>query len=509
MGRRARFRGAKATPKTLEKDLLEKSRMLARDPRLLMPQCTRECRRCDIRKAIGKMEKVTQARSDPKKLERAMNWGDQLVRAYAATISLHEAGKVPYLAATKTPMGEVSFAVRGKVERDKLIGVQHFDHPELRLLALWDTARRRGLHIYSTDKCAICSPDGPRPPEGYVDEAISLLPYDLDDAGDCPHVKDGRGIRVHWKGAGTIIRVCPTCSGEANTVHVLAGRIAAEDPTDDFEIEVISDLKCEGECPGCRVKGAYALSRDLVARYLKAELSDVSLVEAHTKARTAAVREKQDEVYMIGGTCYGRDRERFLAALRGSEIEKKAISALIAQKKMCVLSRTDQAANLISDLWSEHRDALLAAVASPDIVRRVISERSELTPAQMLSEAGRMESYRSIESALPSFVRLGPIGAYADRVARTAKTEGKEAALRDIEKNKGADHRLRSVAFGLISALGEGQAKGWQFTREEMDYGTYLEPFARRLLGSQGEGYAEALKLLLEASGSNEKAERP
>ncbi|MDW5561918.1 MAG: hypothetical protein SA339_01725 [Methanomassiliicoccus sp.] len=507
MGRRARFRGAKATPKTLEKDLLEKSRLLAGKPQLLMPQCTKECRRCDLRKAVAKMEKVSQNRSDPRKLDHAMNWGDQLVRAYAATISLHEAGKVPYLAATKTPLGEVSYAVRGKVERDKLIGVQHYDHPELRLLALWDTARKRGLHIYSTERCAICSPDGPSPPEEYVDEAISLLPYDLDDNGDCPHVKEGRGIRVRWKGAGTEIHVCPSCSGDANTVHLLAGRIAAEDPTDDFEVEIISDLRCDSECPGCRVKEAYRLPKDLVGRYLKAELNDAGLLDEHFRSRAAAVRERQDEVYMIGGTCYGRDKERFLAALRGSEVEKKAISTLLSSGKMCVLSRTDQAANLISDLWPEHRDALLAAVASPDIVKRVVAERSELTPSQMVIEAGRMEAYRGIESALPAFRKLGPVGSYADGIARTAKTEGKEAAMRQIEKGKGGDHRLRSVSFAFITALGEGQAKAWQFTREEMDFGTYLAPFAQRLLESQGDGYAEGLKLLLEASGSIENIE--
>lgn len=508
MGRRARFRGAKATPKTLEKDLLEKSRLLAGKPQLLMPKCTKECRRCDFRKAVTKMEKVSRVRSEPKKLEHAMNWGDHMVRAYAATISLHEAGKVPYLAATKTPMGEVSYAVRGKVEKDKLIGVQHFDHPELRLLALWDTARKRGLHIYSTEKCAVCSPDGPQPPAEYVDEAISLLPYDLDDEGDCPHVKDGRGIKIRWKGADTTIRVCPSCSGDINTVHVLAGRIAAKDPTDDFEVEVISDLRCESECQGCRVKEAYLVPKDLVGRYLGAELNDAALLEEHAKARAAAVREKQDEVYMIAGTCYGQDKERFLAALRGSEVEKKAVSSLISSRKMCVLSRTDQAANLISDLWPEHREELLAAVASPDIVKRVLAERSELTPSQMVVEAGRMESYKAIEGALPEFSKLGPVGAYADRIARTTKTEGKEAALRQIEKSKGADHRLRSVAFAFISALGEGQTKGWQFTREEMDFGTYLAPFAQRLIDDQGDDYAEGLKLLLEASGSNEQVQR-
>ena len=94
MGRRARFRGAKAAPKTLEKDLLEKSRMLALDPKLLMPRCTKECRRCDLKKAQVKMAKVAERRLDPKKLEFSMNWGDHLVRAYAATISLHLAGKI-------------------------------------------------------------------------------------------------------------------------------------------------------------------------------------------------------------------------------------------------------------------------------------------------------------------------------------------------------------------------------------------------------------------------------
>ena len=45
MGRRARFRGVKKTPKTLEKDILERSRRLAEDPELLMPECARNCSR--------------------------------------------------------------------------------------------------------------------------------------------------------------------------------------------------------------------------------------------------------------------------------------------------------------------------------------------------------------------------------------------------------------------------------------------------------------------------------
>ena len=96
----------------------------------------------------------------------------------------------------------------------------------------------------------------------------------------------------------------------------------------------------------------------------------------------------------------------------------------------------------------------------------------------------------------------------ADRVAHTAKTEGKEAALRQVEKGKGSDHKTRSVSYAFLTALGEGQSRAWQFTREEMDFGSYLAPFAQRLLVEKGEGYAEALSLLLEASGSNEKLKK-
>jgi hypothetical protein len=454
------------------------------------------------------MAKVAERRLDPKKLEFSMNWGDHLVRAYAATISLHLAGKVPYLAAARTPLGEVSYAVRGKTDKNLLIGVQHYDHPQFRLLALWDVAQKRGLHIYSTEECAVCAPDGPAPPQEYVDEAISLLPYDLDDQGGCPHVKDGRGIKVHWKGAKTTLTICPACAKDANTVHVLAGRIAAKDPTDDFEVEVISDLKCSSSCQDCRVKGAYQLPKDLIKRYLKAEITDSVLLDEHAKSKAQAIREKEDEVYLIGDECFGKDSDKFIATLRGSDAEKEALSKLISSQKMCVLSRTDQTANLIADLWPEHQEELLAAVSSADVVKKVLAERSELTPSQMVVEAKRMEGYKGIEATLPQFKKLGPVGSYADRIARIFKTEGKEAALRQIEKTKGADHKLRSVSYGFLSALGEGQTKVWQFTREEADYGEYLAPFAKRLLEEKGDPYANALKLILEASGSNEVLEK-
>ena len=184
-----------------------------------------------------------------------MNWGDHLVRAYAATISLHLAGKVPYLAATRTPLGEVSYAVRGKADKNKLIGVQHYDHPEFRLLALWDTAQKRGLHIYSTEACAVCSPDGPEPPAGVRGRGHLPAPLRSGRPGRLPPRQGRSGHQGPLEGSQDHPdRYVPACAKDDNTVHVLASRIAAKDPTDDFEVEVISDLKCTACCPDCRVK---------------------------------------------------------------------------------------------------------------------------------------------------------------------------------------------------------------------------------------------------------------
>lgn len=502
MRRRARFRGVKKTPKTLEKDILERSRRLSQDPELLMPRCARSCRGCDIRKAVDKMHKVAERRDDAKKLDFAMNWGDQLVRAYAATISLAEAGKVPYLAAGKTPLGDVSYAVRGKVERDKLIGVQNYDHPELRLLAYWKIAEHDRLHLYSLEDHVFCSPDGPKPPEQYVEEAISLLPYDLDDEGRCPHPAAVERLRVRWKSAGIVLEVCPDCAAGVNTVHVLAGRIAAADPTDDFEVEVPFELRGEG----CGLEAESKVGPELVQRYRRGELDDAAFLREHAAERLKRIRASGKEVYILGQECFGRDRSAFLARLRGGEAEVEALAGFLSSHPMAVVSRSDQAANLLADLWPEHRDALLAQVASPETLARLSLDA--LSPAQAVAEAKRAERSQAITAQLPRFAEPGPVAAHADKLAKAFMTEGKASVARQVERTKGGDHKLRSVSYAFLAAVGEGQSRGWQFTKEEMDFGTYLAPFAQRLMGEKGEGYHEALQLLLEASGSGETLRR-
>ncbi|NLK25361.1 MAG: hypothetical protein GX307_02150 [Euryarchaeota archaeon] len=504
MRRRARFRGIKRTSKTLEKDILERSRKLAKDPGLLMPHCARECRRCGIRKSVDKMYKVAEKQDDPRKLNHAMNWGDHMVRAYAATVSLAEAGKVPYLASGKTPMGDVSYAVRGKVERDKLIGVQNYDHPELRLLAYWKIAKRDNLHLYSMEDYLFCSPDGPRPPEQYVEEVIALLPYDLDEEGRCPHKDAVERLRIRWKSADISIEICPDCAVDVNSMHILASRIAANDPVDDFEVDVPFELRGDGFDLESEVK----VDTDLAQRYRRGELTDAAFIREHACERLKRIRASGKEIYILGDVCLGQDRSSFLSRLRGGEAEIEALTGFLSTHPMAIVSRSDHAANLLADLWPEHRDALLSQVASPETLQKLAQNSRDLTPAQAIAEAKRAELSKRITARLPNYTDMGPVAAHADRLAKAFLTEGKDSVVRHAEKIKASDHKLRSISYAFMAAVGKGESRSWQFTREERDFGEYLAPFAKKLLEEEGDGYHDALQLLLQASGSGEMLKR-
>ncbi|MBM4237120.1 MAG: hypothetical protein FJ151_01380, partial [Euryarchaeota archaeon] len=285
MRRRVRFKGMKITPKTLEKELMDKARRLAEDPSLLMPECQKPCRRCNFNKLLDKMEKMSRFKEDPNRLVSLAGWGDQLVRAYAATISLAAAGQIPYLAVMKLPVGDVSYAVRGKVEKEKLIGVQYFDDPDLRLLAFWDIARRDDLHLYSSTNKFSCSSEGPSAPLEYVEEMLENTPYKINKECSCDHRASKTKLIVRWRSAGRTVSVCTDCLTDENLLHHLSSGIAARDPTDDFEVEVEHSLECRSDCQSCPVEEGFKMGAALRDRYTSGQIGDRALVDGFVEER--------------------------------------------------------------------------------------------------------------------------------------------------------------------------------------------------------------------------------
>jgi hypothetical protein len=503
MGKRFRMQGVKSTPKSLEKELLDNARRLAEDPSILIPkQVGEECRRCKWPKLQKKLAKVQQYKNDSDKLVKLAGRGDQLVRAYAATISLAAAGKVPYLSTAQLPVGEVSYAVRGTVDKEKLIALQHFDDPDLRLLGYWEMARDKDLHIYSTEKGLYCSATGPNAPEEYVNEVTVGLDYDLKE-GSCPHPND-TSLVVEWVSAKRTVRVCRECAGKGNVVTDLYARIAAPDHTDDFKVTAQMRFHCnETDVKQCQAEQGVNISKDLSTRYLKGELSDQEFLVAATGEHLANLK-TDPKVYIIGSECYGNDMERFLENVKGSDLERVALTGLVRKKGLVVVSESNQAGKMLTELWDQHKVDIISQVACPEVVAQFTS-RTDLAPPALIAEASRTELCKSISGALPNYTKLGEIGKVADSMARTYKTEGRESMARSVDKVKKSNHRVKAVCYAFLKATGES-SKSWQFNKEETEFGNYLMPFAQSMLTAVGIEYDQALRNLLTASGSNEEA---
>ena len=134
--RRLRMRGVKHSSKRKEDELLEVSRTLADDPGLLRPQCAGGCRKCVFDKTFKNIDSLQKIRGHPDALikEASKFGGDDIYRAYAGTISLAAAGSVPMLGTATLGGEKISYAVRGTVGADKLIGCQYYTDPKIRIL---------------------------------------------------------------------------------------------------------------------------------------------------------------------------------------------------------------------------------------------------------------------------------------------------------------------------------------------------------------------------------------
>jgi hypothetical protein len=498
-----RFRGVKATPKALEKDLLANAKRLSQDPSLIIPKCSgSECRKCAFAKIEKKLNKVAAYKDDEAKLLKLASKGEPLVRAYAGAISLALVGKIPFLSTMQLPVGDVSFAVRGKADAKTAIGIQHFDDPDLRLLAYWDIARKKGLHIYSTEEGLYCSVDGPHPPAEYVGEMVGALPYQLKDMA-CKR-QSPSSLGLLWRSQNQTITVCQGCARTENSLHTLTSRIAAENPADDFEPGFNYVAECaKSGCSPClkdlTVEAAFANSQG----YTQGSVTDKAFIES-SQAELVRLVEARGGIFVMSGRCYGGDMESFLREVKGAPQEVEVLEKLVRSNGVGVLSDSDQAGRVISSLWPAYSEEMLSIVSSPATAKAVLADMADAAPTVMLAEARRREAGAAVLAALPR-LKLGAVGQLADDLARSFKADGKEAMLRAADKARTKDHRLKAVALAFIEAVGEGASRKWQFSREESEFGMHLSPWARRMLDSTGGAYAEALKELVLQSGAGEE----
>ncbi len=514
--------GARAASKGQEKDLIKKAKRLAKEPELVLPKCI-EHTRCYFDGIRRQIYRIQQFADNERMLKKFSERGDLLARAYAGTLLLSIEGKAPYLAPFKTPMGTVPFAIRGKTSKEKLVAVQNFDQPKWLLLGVLDIVKKKKLHVYSTKNGLVCTGKAAAPPNEFVFDTIKALKPNFEHSGKtftCPHLnlndvkKDTQKgvayLNIYWRSAGVEIGICERClkKSKDHTLGVLTQRIADRKVLEDFDINISFKPLCKKECVDCEIDEPMNISLELLKKYQTGEIADSELFDKHLEHIRQRYQDLDKNVYILDDKCYGSDLMKFIKAMDPTPLERKALIAVLKKANESAVFDRATPSKVLGHYWKQYGRSAIFAITHDNKISKTVYKKSDINKtkaSEILKEADIEVKKKTIISLLPKYTKLPQIAEFADQIARIYLTQGVDDTIRAIERYRGGDTKVKSVAYAFLLAMDRGEGKKWQYTQTEFDFAQFLKEHANKLLQATPDNYHNALQNLLSATGSTEK----
>jgi len=516
--KRPKFRrfGVSTGTKVQQTNMRRLAKDMAKDPKMLIPECLEDCGRCQFDKLHLKFTKIQKFKDHMSILNKLARGGKQLERGYASMLILAAEDMPIKFATAKLPTGDVNYTVRGKVKREVQIGLQHFDDVELGLLAYSEIAIKKGIYIYSSEEGLYCSGRA-HYPKDLIREVLKTSNYSLKKTKNghiCEHLAGdeahGGVLTLKIISADMSIILCQTCASKKKNIYSeLTRRVITKRPERDFEIRLEHRLDCVKD-DDCTVLGMSFDTAALEDRYRKGRFSDKELLKEFEKSIAGFLGTSSSRLLIAGNRCFEDDTAAFIDALRPSSIERKALEYVLRNTSESVVVDSHTSSAVLSQFWdTKGAGAVLTVTKDKELARKIYLETKDSgkTPSQILREAEMESRSKTVLEALPDLKGLGKIGTLADGIARDYKALGRDETVRSIEKAPKGETKLKSVSCGFLMSLNSLKGKEWQFTKEELDYGKYLADFTKALLESPPEDYKDALQNLLTASGSGEVIE--
>ena len=506
---------ARIASKVREKDLMEKAKALMEDPELILPECAEECGPCPFKKTRARLEKTAKCKDDPAKLEKLAKRGDRLARAYAATIGLVHEEKAPYLASAKYPGGTVMYALRGRTDKEKLIGVQNYDSPRWRVLGVLDLVKKKGLHFYSYGDDFVCTGRQPRPPEEYIALAAEAVGATRKDGHTytCPHITpDAERIEFSFVNTDAKVSVCPQCGGKnKNTLTKLAEGMAVPSILDEIDIAVERPLEIVSGSGDLKGLLSMPVGQDLLERYSSGAIGDRELIDRHFEEVHGKVEGRRDAIYIRGDRSYGDDRAAFVREMTEDDVESKALEAMLEDIRHPVVADPKDTVNsIMSKYWSDHGLAALKGVVPGEVAEAHFDGGAESvqSPLKIVRHAVKKAAHAEVTSRMPAYSGLSQYARLVDEVARAYKTRGSPGANAVLDADTSNDHRARSIAHAFYLSMGIS-TKSWKYTGEEQEFGEHLARFAKKLLESEdADAHHKAFVTFMKEAGSTEEIKR-
>lgn len=498
--KRLRMRGVKQASKREEEDILGRSAELANNPGLLRPMCAGGCRKCVFDKVFKDIGKIASHRGDEKSLLKLADRGsNDLARAYAGTISVDAAGKIPLLATAVIAGDRIPYVIRGSVRANFLIGCQHYDDPKLRLLYYNELIRGEKLHLYSWDENIVCS-DKPNMPEDYLYSTWWESPYSFQGDGiACGH-EGAVSLNIEIKSLGETIHICADCAKSVSTLAFLVSRLCAADPLDDFRVYVRHAYHTSGE------NGEEEITGNDLKDYMVGKITDRGLIDKIRAEKLGALSGNSGLTLLIGEKNYGDDIESFLSAMEGDGTQKELVRKFIENTSGAIISRSPRATDVFSALWDCDWHMLIEIATDKEFAAsNYPGERPKQPVSEVLSRARRDFISQDVVKNLPEFFKPGQVTRVADALAKAAKVGGIPMMADELTRCTLKDSKSKSVAVAMFLAVDSGANAGLTMSKEEKEFAEFLIPFAKNVVDATGEKYREQMNTLLMAACVSEK----
>ena len=496
---------ARTAAKSMEKRLVENAKALQEDPYLILPDYQDNYSRKYFGKIKKSLDKVKRFNDDTKILEKLANKRG-LDGALAGTLLIAHSEKAPYLAVAKFSTGDISYAQRGRADKEKLIAVQYFDNPILRLLGIKDMALKRKLHVYSWDNGYISTGLEANPPDDFISFLIKKtdLVY-KNDVATCGDIKPETAkksesfnknyLRVHWKSADVVIAICEDCAKSSkNTIFNMTKYLLESDLSNDFAIDVIGQVVKKKE-PGSE-------KTQNINEYLSGELTDIEFIRKNMRQREESIKESGEKILILDGVSYGTDIEQFIKALKPNKFEKEGLELVLEQVEEPVVLNNVTPNKVLEQFWKDYgRDAINSIIDDEDMAKKFFS--LDDTPSDIFELVFNYRERQQILAQLPKYKSLPQLAKFVDNVVRTYKTFGEKEALAEI-KGRPDNPKGKSIAYAFLLVFGKAKDKKWQYSQVEIEYGDFLKEYAKKLLDSEPKKYHKSLQELLTVSGSSE-----
>jgi hypothetical protein len=504
--RRARSFARTAT-KSMEKKLVENAKKLKENPFVILPDYSDTYSAKYFGKIKKTIEKVNKFNDDIKKLEKISNKRG-LDGALAGTLLIAHSEKAPYLAVAKLPAGETTYAQRGKAEKEKLIAVQHFDDPILRLLGIKDIALKRNLHIYSWGNGFFSSGLDANPPDDFLKFVINKTGFSIKNGfvtcGDIDldiirnkKFLDKCYLRINWKSANITFALCENCTKTTkNTIFNITRYLIESDISNDFSIDVIGHVVK-------RIETDALVETQYLDDYLSGNLSDLQFIKKNLSKREETLKHSDKKLLILDGVSYESDINKFIEKLKPNKYEKKGLEYILNNVDESIVLNKVTPNKVLEIYWGEYGlETINSILDDRDMSEKFFS--LDDTPSDILEVVFNYKLRQEILSKLPMYKSLPPLASFADHIVRTYKTFGEKKTIVEINKNPDTP-KAKSLAYAFLLVMGKSKDKKWKFSQVEIEYGEFLKDYAKKLINSKPEDYHKCLQDLLIASGSSEE----